>query len=56
MILTGEDDKATYNNVSIYTLHGSQNYLEISNVLEPKHACSYHLYRTITKSYIEHIF
>jgi hypothetical protein len=56
MILTGEDDRALYNNVSIYTLHGSQNYMEISNVLEPKHACCYYLYRMITMSYIRHIF
>jgi hypothetical protein len=56
MILRGDDDKAIYNNFSIYTLHGSQNYLEISNVLEPKNACSYYLYRMITMSYIEHIF
>jgi len=48
VILTEEYDKAIYNNVSIYKLHGSQNYLEISNVLEPKHVCGYYLYRMIT--------
>ena len=48
MILTGEDDKTIHNTVSIYIFHGSQNYLEISNILEPTHACSYYLYRMIT--------
>lgn len=48
VILTGEYDKAIYNNVSIYILNGSQNYLEIFNVLEPMHVCGYYLYRKIT--------